>query len=128
MQCPTMSQLRVPLFLIGCMGSRLALAYAAYRCRASRVVMGALAAAAAVVALGLLTIYALRLRPTGPETFGACIWWDALRPVHAALLLLFAVLALRAPARAWAALAADAGLGLAAFAAHHSGLAFPPKR
>ena len=115
---------RVLLFLVGCMGARVALAYAAFRLRASRAAMAAMAAAAAAVALGFLAIYALRLRRTGPEVFGGRIWWDALRPVHAALYLLFAVMALRAPRHAWAALAADAALGLAAFAAHRAGWAF----
>ena len=116
---------RALLFLVGCVGARAALAWAAYRCRRRAAVMRWMAAAAFAVAAGFLLIFALGLRRTGPEVCGGRIWWDGLRPVHAALYVAFANLVVWGAAeRAWVALAADAALGLAAFAAHRLGLAF----
>ena len=111
---------RVAMFLVGCVGARAGLAYAAWRLRASRAAMAALAAFAAAVAVGFAAIYLAGWRRTGPEVFGGRIWWNALRPAHAALYAAFALMALRDPGVAWGALALDAALGLAAWAAHRA--------
>ena len=108
---------RAALFLVGCMGVRFGLTYLAATRPAALPLLGALAAPCA---LGIATIYALGLRRTGAETFGAPIWWDALRPVHAVLWAVFAFMALRGNADAWKVLLADTLLGLVAWIAHHA--------
>jgi len=107
------------VFLTGCIGSRAALAYlAAHASDGWLRVMGWLAA---VIACGFMAIYVGKLRPTGIETGGACIWWDSLRPVHAAMYAAFAWYAVHgARDTAWKFLAADVTLGLAAWTVHHS--------
>lgn len=108
---------RVALFLVGCMGSRAMLVYLAATVPLTWLkFMGALAA---LVALGFTAIYLGGLRPTGPETGGQPIWWDNLRPVHAALYAAFAYYAWVGDRRmAWTALAVDAAIGLASYTAH----------
>jgi hypothetical protein len=71
---------------------------------------------ALIPAIGFTVIYAMDLRKTGPEVFGDCIWWNDLRPVHAALWGAFAVLALARIPAAWILLALDTALGFLAFA------------
>ena len=75
--------------------------------------------AAAVIASGFFLIYVNGWRKTGMETGGQRIWWNDLRPVHAALWFAFAVLALARQRKAWVVLLLDTLLGLAAFTAHH---------
>lgn len=104
------------LFLVGCMGTRLALVYLAATTESAALLrtMGYLALGPAI---GFFVIYAMGWRKTGPETLGAPIWWNALRPVHGALWATFAVLAILGRREwAWRVLLADLALGLAAWA------------
>ena len=80
-----------------------------------------MALGAAGISIGFFTIWAFGLRKTGAEVFGARIWWNDLRPVHALLYALFAAAAVtpKFAARAWEFLAADVLLGAVAFAIHH---------
>lgn len=111
-------QHRFLLFLAGCMGTRSALVYAA--ATAPEPYLKAMAVPAAFVALGFAIIYAGGYRRTGPETGGQPIWWDALRPAHAALYACFAWAAWTGRrALAWQALFVDVVLGLGAFLAFH---------
>ncbi len=116
----TTLQKRIALFLIGCMGVRILIAYGAKVAPSwSLPWLGYLAL---VPAAGFLWIWATGARQTGAEVFGARIWWNALRPIHAAMYLAFAAAAIgwRWP-HAWIFLAADVMLGLAAFLWHHFG-------
>ena len=72
-----------------------------------------------VLAIGFATIYIMGWRKTGAEVLGNRIWWNDLRPLHAALWFTFAVFALARHRGAWIALLADAVLGLFAFVYHH---------
>jgi hypothetical protein len=105
------------LFLLGCMGARLAIAFLAKTIPLDYLPYMGFPALA--IAAGFAAIYVGGLRPTGIEVGGGRIWWDALRPVHAALWTLFALLAFRKQRSAWLVLLADALLGLAAFLAFH---------
>lgn len=67
---------------------------------------------AIIPAIGFFSIYLMRLRPTGVETFGKPIWWDNYRPIHGALYLLTAVYAFRANSHAYVPLLIDVLLGL----------------
>jgi hypothetical protein len=108
---------RLLLFLFGCIGSRVALTYVA--ATASPTLLTYMAVGAAAIAIGFTAIYLFGLRPTGPEVFGERIWWNDMRPIHAALYALFAYTAYTGDRRAWRFLAVDTAIGLAAFLHHH---------
>lgn len=111
-------------FLIGCMGARLALAFAISRAKGR--VLKALAVVTFLMALGFFFIWAFGLRPTGREASRdfkthAPIWWDHMRPLHALAFALVAVLAWRGNGSLAARIVVlDALVGLAAFTLHHS--------
>lgn len=110
--------IRAALFLVGCMGSRTALAYAAHvaaRPSAPAWALPVMGAGAALTALAFLSIFFMGWRTTGAEVFGDKIWWGNLRPVHAGLYLAFAALAFRGHRGAWVPLAIDVAVGLTAF-------------
>ena len=119
--------IRAMAFIFGCIGTRLALAavaraYGDNTRRDSTAVRYGLALTSTIIAVGLFYHYAFGTRPVAFEAGGA-VWWNRLRPVHAALHLLFAI-AIVAPSsfarRAWLILVVDAMLGLAAWVAHRS--------
>jgi hypothetical protein len=111
-------QKRLVLFLVGCVGTRLLLVYLAATVPPRWLFfMGILAL---VPAIGFAVIYIGGLRTTGREVFGDRIWWNDLRPLHAALYALFAYLAITgAQSLAWKVLLGDVLVGLAAFLAYH---------
>jgi hypothetical protein len=109
---------RLLLFLIGCMGTRLALVWAAYKYPGLLVPMGFFALA---ISIGFMYIYVNGLRETGVETFGEKIWWNDLRPVHSALYGLFAYMALNNMSEhAWKVLLLDVCIGFTAWLHHHA--------
>ena len=103
---------RTSLFLFGCIGSRLALVWLA------KTYPALLAIPAACVSFGFMYIWANGLRKTGAETFGEKIWWNSLRPVHALLYALFALLAFSGNTHAWKVLLLDVTLGFTAWILH----------
>ena len=107
---------RILLFLIGCMGMRSAFVWLAYARPEFLPLMGAIAV---IPFVGFLAIYFGGLRKTGAEVFGERIWWNDLRPVHATLYGLFAILALNRDERAWIVLLIDVVIGFTAFVSHH---------
>jgi hypothetical protein len=112
---------RLLLFLIGCIGMRSLFAYVAKIANIGLLrVMGWIAL---IPTVGFMYIYLTGARKTGAEVFGEKIWWNSLRPVHAALYFVFAWLAINGVrGMAWKVLAADVVLGLSAFAANRAGL------
>lgn len=77
---------------------------------------------ALAVATGFFVIYILGLRKTGLETNGEPIWWDWLRPVHAALFAGFSYVAYtqeKLRYKAWVLLAIDLFIGVLAWTKHH---------
>lgn len=112
-------QRRIVLFLGGCMVARGLLVYLAATVPAAW--LRWLAVPAAAIALGFALIFAFGWRRTGLETGGAPIWWDALRPVHAAVYASVAYAAWTGwREAAWKLLAADWALGLVSFVAFHA--------
>lgn len=108
---------RMCMFLVGCMGARFALTYLAWRLPPKYLpVMGFPALA---IAVGFATIYVMGWRQTGPEVRGDRIWWNSLRPIHAALWFTFAVLAFAKQRDAWITLLVDTLIGLCAFLFYH---------
>lgn len=104
------------LFLLGCIPVRLGFAALARFQPRYLPLMGGIAL---LPAAAFLVLFSTGWRTTGPEVFGDRIWWNALRPLHAILLAIFAYLALRRSPSAWKVLLFDAMLGLVAFLVHH---------
>jgi hypothetical protein len=65
--------------------------------------------------IGFIYIYLTGSRQTGAEVFGAKIWWNNLRPIHALLYGLFAYYAIQRSTFAWKFLLADVLIGFFAF-------------
>ena len=102
------------MFLLGCIPSRLFLAYLAKIADPNR--LKVYAALAAVPMLVWVYLYLNpQTRTTGPEVFGGKIWWNDLRMVHALMYLLFVMYALRGKSSSYQVLVADAMIGLVAF-------------
>lgn len=106
---------RTAAFLLACIPLRIAATLAA-RHPANRRYLPHMGVVALLIGLGFATIYVFDLRRTGRETCGEQIWWNSLRPLHAALYFAFAYAAIaHKHDRAWMALAADVVVGLLAF-------------
>ena len=103
------------MFLIGCMGARLGIVYAALRVapRIMCIITG-------LIGLSFAVIWAMGWRKTGVETGGQPIWWNHLRPVHALLYLTASILLWYGYTK-WAAgvLFLDMLIGLISFIHHH---------
>ena len=109
---------RILLFLIGCIGTRLFLVYLAKTI--SLQYLPVLGYIALLPAIGFMYYFITGTRTTGPEVFGDKIWWNDLRPVHAALYGLFAYYAIQKNRDAWLILLVDVIIGLGAFVHHHA--------
>lgn len=103
------------LFLLGCMPLRFGLAYLAKTNLNLLLPLGLLFLG---IGIGMASIYLFNLRPTGLEA-GGTIWWNNIRPVHSALYLTFAYLALTGSPNAWMVLFADSLLGLGIHTLHY---------
>ena len=110
-------QKRFLLFLCGCIVTRLIFAYLAKEI--SLKYLPLLGYLALMPAIGFTYIYLTGSRKTGAEVFGEKIWWNHLRPLHAALYFLFAYNAINRVRSAWVYLFVDVLLGLTSFLIHH---------
>ena len=108
---------RFLMFLIGCIGLRLLFAIIAKYVNANY--LKYLGYLALLPAIGFLYIFLTGARKTGPETFGAKIWWNNLRPLHSLLYFLFAYNAIIGNKQAWIYLLVDVLFGLISFLVHH---------
>jgi uncharacterized membrane protein YfbV (UPF0208 family) len=108
-----------------CILARLLVAFAAF-CVSNGVLVARnhraaviMAAVLLIPALVMLALWALGARGRAFESLDPSgrTWWNSLRPVHAALIATFSALTLLSPMpqHAYAALVADAGVGLGAF-------------
>jgi hypothetical protein len=112
------SPLRISTFLLGCIWVRATLTtLLAMEVQPQHLPL--FGAVALLPAIGWMLIFSrVTPRDFGPETLGGRIWWNNLRPVHAALWTAFALGAFAKWDRAWMFLAADTALGLAAWMLH----------
>ena len=69
--------------------------------------------------LGIIYIYMTNSRIRGAETMGDKIWWNALRPVHGLLFLVFAMSAFFRNPDSWILLLIDTIIGFVAFWTYH---------
>jgi hypothetical protein len=108
---------RALLFLVGCIGSRSLLAYAAATIAPANLqILGFLTM---IPVLGWIYILWTGSRKTGLETGGEPIWWNSLRPVHAFNYALFSALAIMRNEKAYYVLVLDVFIGLFAWIHHH---------
>ena len=70
-------------------------------------------------AIGFSVIYIFGLRNTGAETMGKPLWWNHMRPIHATLYFMAAILAMGGKNQAAIPLAADVAVGAIASAMHY---------
>ena len=110
-------QKRFLLFLFGCIGTRFFFVYVAKTI--SLHYLPYLGYLALLPAIGFAYIYLTKSRQTGPEVFGAKIWWNDLRPIHAILYGLFAYNAIHRNPKSWMFLLVDVLFGLTSFLVHH---------
>jgi hypothetical protein len=107
---------RYVLFLLGCIGSRVLLAYIAKTIDKDNLpYMGYVCL---LPAIGMMYIYVTGSRDYGIEA-GGKIWWNNLRPIHSLVYFLFAYNAIMQNEYAWMFLAVDVFIGLSAFIVHH---------
>jgi len=108
---------RFVLFLLLCIPIRVYLAYfAKVLSKQSVYYMGLLMTIPAVV---MMYLYLTKQRQTGAETFGAPIWWNYLRPIHAILLLSFSFMALSKYSYSYIPLVVDVIVGFSFFMINH---------
>ncbi len=109
------SEKSAPLFLLGCIPARIALAYVA---KTHVQWLSWLSVLGLIIGCGFFAIYLTDSRKVGAETFGKPIWWNSLRPIHGFLYLSFAIAAARKSYDAWMFLAVDVVIGILAFVSH----------
>jgi len=110
-------QKRWAMFLGLCIPARFLLAYIASKLSPKHLkIMGIILT---IPIVGWVFIYLTKSRQTGGETLGAPIWWDHLRPIHAALYFIFVLMALRGEKKAYIPLVIDPVIGLLAFLHQH---------
>ena len=110
-------QKRFLLFLIGCIGVRTLFVLIAKN--ASAYYLPILGYLALLPAIGFVYIYLTGSRQVGAEVFGEKIWWNNLRPLHAALYFLFAYNAINGNKMAYQYLLYDVIFGLVSFLVNH---------
>jgi hypothetical protein len=108
---------RYLLFLGLCIPARLLLAYMAKIINVKY--YNYTATIALIPAIVWLYYYFINPRTTGPETFGAPIWWNNYRLIHAALYITYAILAFNKNRNAYIPLLIDALFGLLVFINYH---------
>lgn len=110
-------QKRWAMFLGLCIPARFLLAYIASKLSPRHLkIMGLILTGPLI---GWIYIYLTKSRQTAGETFGAPVWWDDLRPIHAAFYLIFVLMALRGDENAYIPLTIDPIFGLLAFIHQH---------
>lgn len=108
---------RLFLFLFGCIPTRLFITYLA---KTNAKYLKYMSLPALLISIGFASIYIFKLRETGREVFGAKIWWNNLRPIHAFLWAVFAITAFKGFKDAWKILLIDTLFGLISFIIFHT--------
>ena len=102
---------------MGCIGARSLIAYAAYVIPTTYLPYLGFLALGPVI--GWIYIIATGTRKTGLEVGGEKIWWNDLRPLHAANYAAFAIAAIMKNRNAYMFLVFDVIFGLGAWIVHH---------
>lgn len=110
---------RFALFLLGCIPVRLSFVVLARTLPIQYIKLAAIPAL--LLATAFFIIFFFKLRKSGPETMGAPIWWNALRPVHGIIWASIAYFAFKENREVvWRLLLFDVIFGLVSFTIHHS--------
>lgn len=105
------------LFLLGCIPSRLLLAYFVSNLKPEY--LNKISYIAFFVSFMFIFLAISGTRNTGPETFGKKIWWTPqLRIVHGTIYLLFGIMSYQKNTKAYYLLYLDAFIGLISFLFH----------
>ena len=110
-------QKRILLFLGLCIPSRFLLAYIAKVLPLQYLPLMGILLLGPVI--GWIYIYITNSRNSGLETFGAPIWWNYMRPIHAFLYFICALLAFNKNPRAYMLIIIDTIIGLLSFLKYH---------
>jgi hypothetical protein len=110
-----MNTKRILLFLIGCIGSRVALVLLAYNYPKLLFPMSFIAL---TISLGFMYIWVNNLRQHPAEAGGDKVWWNDMRPIHSLLWGTFAYMAYNGSPNAWKILALDVTLGFSVWVNH----------
>ena len=121
------------LFLIGCIPTRLLLAFIAYYSlnydsKYSNNLKYILTIITFLIGISFIIIYEKGWRKKGVETGGKEIWWNNYRPIHGSIYLIFSILSLLyiiKPSYSilkhiWILLLLDVLIGLFAFSKHYN--------
>ena len=116
----THSCIKPHLFLLGCIGTRLALTFGAYKLStiSSKSRNKQVGAVAMLIGISFILLWALNLRQTARESTGELtakgnkVWWNYLRPIHGMMWILFGILMYRSYKHAWVVLLLDTLLGV----------------
>ena len=108
---------RFALFLGGCIGTRLLLAYLIKKNFSKLKYI--LVLILTIIGCGFLFIYFNDMRKTGGEVFGDKIWWNDLRPLHGCLYLFSAILLMLNFSKTYMIIVLDTIIGLSAFSYYH---------
>lgn len=107
--------MRKELFLLGCIPTRLIIAYLAFYYSKNKNISNILGLLYLIISMAFFYIYFSVSRKKGVETGGEPKWWNNWRPIHASIYLLFAILTFANAENAWILLLLDVFVGLAAF-------------
>lgn len=121
------------LFLLGCIPTRLFLAFLAYYSlnidsKHSNTLKYVLTIITFLIGLSFIIIYEKGWRKTGLETGGKEIWWNNYRPIHGFIYLTFSILSMiyiinpsySSFKYIWILLLLDVFIGLFAFSKHYN--------
>lgn len=105
------------LFLLGCIPTRILLAYGVSRLSPQHLRMTSYVAF--IVAFAFIYLVVSGTRKSGAETFGKPIWWTPhMRIIHATFYVIFGYMAFQKNPNAYLILYVDALVGLLAFLMH----------
>ncbi len=104
------------IFLFGCIGTRVMLAYLAMTFTEYLPYMGYIAI---LISAWFFYIFLTGSTKSGPEAGAMAKWWIPWRPIHGALYALFAYNAIHRVKSAWKILLVDVMVALLAFLTHY---------
>jgi hypothetical protein len=111
-------QQQIFTFLVGCIGTRIALSIIAKKSSGNN--LQYIGLFASIISLSFVYMFFNNDKKNGSKGFsGAIIWWKSLRLVHAFLFMLFAYFAYYENKKAWMILLVDAFIGFGAWYLHY---------
>ena len=111
---------RILVFLLGCIGSRLALTMLSKYIKVDYLPLFTLFTIPVSVSFMYLYIFGNKTADRQLEWLGdKKIWWNQLRPIHSILFMIFSIMAINRSSNAWILLLLDTIIGFTAWIIHH---------